>query len=112
MKKILLLLVLIFALFMSCSKLDITKGTPKCVDTKIAAFNNATVCRDAKVDEYTFQGGTVYVFDQGTCGADMTSAVIDADCNALGNLGGFSGNMNINGENFSNATYVKTVWNK
>lgn len=56
---------------------------------------------------------TVYVFNIGnTCGADMSSDVIDAECNNLGYLGGFDGNWEINGEDFSNAIFVKTVWTR
>ena len=63
------------------------------------------------VKKYKFQGKTVYVFDQGTCGADFTSAVIDENCNILGYLGGFIGNTKIKNEEFSHAIMLKKVWN-
>lgn len=66
-------------------------------------------CDDAHVDLYGFQGQNVYVFDPGTCGADMAAAV-DENCNALGTLGGFVGNTKINGEEFSNAKRIREVW--
>jgi hypothetical protein len=40
----------------------------------------------------------------------MTSEVYDSNCNSLGFLGGIAGNAKINGEEFSNATLVKTIW--
>lgn len=60
----------------------------------------------------TTQGKTVYVFDPGNCGADMTSEVIDSDCNSLGFLGGISGNFEINGGDFSDAIFQITTWEK
>jgi hypothetical protein len=111
MKKISIVL-LIASVIISCNKLDIEKGTPKCVENKIKDFNKSTNCNNAKVDEYTFQGNTVYTFDPGNCGADMTTEVISSDCNNLGYLGGISGNTKINGAEFSTATFIKTTWKK
>jgi hypothetical protein len=87
-------------------------GAPQCLKDKIATFSkSAGSCETgASLKEYTFQNKTVYVFDPGQCGADMTSPVLDADCNDMGSLGGFTGNTKINGEDFSKAVYVKTVW--
>jgi len=42
----------------------------------------------------------------------MTSEVADSDCNSLGLLGGIAGNTIINGEEFSNAKFIKTTWEK
>mgnify|MGYP000076591706 CR=1 FL=1 len=61
---------------------------------------------------YDFLGEKVYVFDPGTCGADMTSEVIDEDCNSLGFLGGIAGNVEINGANFSEAIARKIIWKR
>lgn len=90
----------------SCSSL------PPCLNKEIGNFKSENSCATAKVDEYSFQGRTVYVFDPGTCGADMTSKVVDRDCKVLGHLGGFAGNTKINGESFSSAVLVKTVWKR
>lgn len=57
-------------------------------------------------------GKTVYVFDQGPCGNDMTSEVVDSECKNLGYLGGITGNKEINGQDFSSAEFVKTIWEK
>jgi hypothetical protein len=98
-------------LLSSCDAFDVI--IPAIIQTKITAFNTSSVCSDAKVDEYFFQGKTVYVFDPGTCGADMTSEVMDADATTLGYLGGFAGNTKINGEEFSPAAvFIKNVWKK
>ena len=52
------------------------------------------------------------MFDPGTCGADMTSEVIDEDCNSLGYLGGIAGNVQISGTNFSEAVFIKVIWER
>jgi hypothetical protein len=97
----------------SCQKSKIDKDTPDCVKDKIRAYDEQNTCDDGvKVDCYVFQNELVYVFEPGTCGADMTSEVIDSDCNTLGYLGGIMGNHTINGENFDNATFSETVWEK
>jgi len=112
MKQLAILLLLAVAISSSCKKLDIEEGTPKCVEEKIEDFNKSSSCDDANVKEYTFQGKTVYTFVPGSCGADMTTEVIDPGCSCLGSLGGISGNTKINGEEFANATFVKTIWKK
>jgi hypothetical protein len=112
MKKRSFVFLFIASAIISCNKLDIEKGTPKCVESKIKEFNKSSVCDNAKVDEYTFQGNTVYTFDPGNCGADMATEVISSDCNSLGSLGGISGNTKISGVEFSTATFIKTTWKK
>lgn len=113
--KRLFFLAIIVGLFVSgCSKLDIEEGTPKCVEKEIKDFNKIPyVCDNgANVNEYLFQGKAAYVFDPGNCGNDFSSEVIDADCNSLGFLGGIGGNIVINGEVFSNAIFIRTIWEK
>jgi hypothetical protein len=113
MKKLsIVLLVVLVSVISCCNKLNIEKGTPKCVKNKIKDFDKSSTCGNANVKEYTFQGNTVYAFEPGTCGADMTTEVISSDCKSLGYLGGISGNTKINGEEFSNATFIKTTWKK
>ncbi len=82
----------------------------RCVDSKTNKFKKECCNSGAKVSEYTFQGNTVYVFDPGICGADMTSEVANNKCETLGHLGGITGNTKINGEDFAKAKFVKTIW--
>lgn len=104
------LIILLFAsLLLSCSKID--KEAPKCLNKKIKE-NQKGNCDDANVEEYLFQGKTVYVLGFYNCASDGAAEVVDSDCNRLGYLGGIEGNTKINGEPFSNAVYVKTVWEK
>ncbi|MGV3630601.1 MAG: DUF6970 domain-containing protein [Bacteroidota bacterium] len=112
MKQIALLLPLIVSC-VCCGKHKIAKGTPDCVKDKIQAFDKESTCdKDVSVMEYTFQEENVYVFNPGSCGADMTSEVMDSECHTEGYLGGIAGNTQINGEDFSTATYIRTVWQK
>jgi hypothetical protein len=87
------------------------KYTPsQCLNAKISSFQNDCCASGASVKEYTFQQESVFVFDQGPCGADFASYVLTSNCDTLGFLGGFAGNTVINGEEFSNAVLVGTVW--
>ena len=118
MKKILLLVFGIFVIVASCSKNDkqtktLSYTNKQCINNEIIAFenNNYACTTTAHVDEYLFQKDTVYVFNPGDCGNDMSSKVFSKYCKDLGNIGGFGGNIIINGEDFSSAVFIKTVWN-
>jgi hypothetical protein len=97
-------------LFSACERSDNAKGTPGCLDNSIAEFKLVACANGANVKEYVFQGKTVYAMCPGNCGADMVTSVIDSACNILGSLGGIAGNTRINGAEFSNATYIRTIW--
>ena len=79
---------------------------------KIKEFARGHGCDDRSVGKHEFQGGIVYVMSPGTCGADMGADVFDEECNLLGMLGGITGNGKINGEEFSKAIFIETVWKK
>lgn len=100
----------IILLFTSCDKRS--DKPPACLDNKISEFRKNAACNDPKVNEYSFQNTLVYVFDPGTCGADMSSEVIDSNCQTIGHLGGITGNTKINGEEFSHAKFKRTIWKK
>jgi|TARA_B110000093_G_scaffold183434_1_gene234924 hypothetical protein len=107
MNRSLFLLVFLFALI-SCNKI---KRTPVCIQDKIYEFQENSICDSGSaVLEYDFQDKIVYVFEQGSCGADLSAAVLNSKCIILGNLGGFTGNSEINGEAFSNASFRRTIW--
>ena len=110
MKKYILIIAAIA--LVSCQKDDF--GLSDCLNQKIEDFKNGDYAcsEDANVKEYEFLGEKVYVFDPGTCGADMTSEVIDEDCNSLGFLGGIAGNIEISGTNFSEAIARKIIWKR
>jgi len=107
-------LILLAGLLCSCSKKVIkqSNGIPGCINNKIAEGKKGSWgCEKGNsIKQYTFQNKTVYVLEPGNCGNDMAIYVLDANCKDLGFLGGIMGNTKINGEEFSNAVYVKTVW--
>ena len=82
----------------------------QCINSKISAFQSECCDQGASVEEYTFQQEQVFVFNMGTCGADLPAYVLTSKCDTLGFLGGIAGNTTINGEDFSNASLVGTVW--
>lgn len=94
----------------SCNKSRVDKDSPRCITHKVQDFKTSCCDEGATMKEYSFQGKNVYVFDPGHCGADMGSIVSDEDCNTIGMLGGIAGNVTINGEDFSNANFQKTIW--
>jgi hypothetical protein len=94
-----------------CEKID--NDAPDCLKDIIKhSSDRMFICETgASVSQYSFQGKYVFVFDPGNCGADMQAPVYSEDCQLLGNLGGFVGNLIINGERFDQkATFIKTVW--
>jgi hypothetical protein len=107
MKSIICLAVIICTI-QSCQKSELSD----CLDESISKFKSETTCDNAKVEEYIFQSKTVYLFDGQSCFADGGSMVMDADCKELGQLGTIVGITKINGEDFANAKFVKTVWKK
>ena len=109
MKRILIISIFTVISLLGCKKDNDDSEIPICIETKINEFSLEACDNGANVKEYLFQNKTVYVFDPGTCGADMTSEVVDAECTTLGFLGGFLGNIVINGEVFDNAVFVKTI---
>jgi len=109
-KKILLLSLVLLSCLFACKK---ETKTPACIEKKIEEFKNISSCNvGSNVKEYEFQSKRVFVFDPGTCGADMTSEVLDDQCSSLGFLGGFAGNTKINGEDFSQAQLKQTLWHR
>ncbi|OIP00601.1 MAG: hypothetical protein AUJ98_07105 [Bacteroidetes bacterium CG2_30_33_31] len=114
MKRYIILIIGLSIVYISsCQKLNIEKGTPKCITSLIKDFDNSQNCMDSvNVKKYSFQGKIVYVFNPGICGADMTSEVVDYNCNSLGFLGGISGNTIINCEDFSHAKFESVTWEK
>lgn len=110
MKKTYFLIILLSLIMMACQKNDY--GLADCLGEQINEFRNGDyACAEgANVKEYMFMGEKVYVFDPGTCGADIFSEVIDTGCNFLGYLGGIAGLVEINGTNFSEAVFIKVVW--
>ena len=82
-------LLLIAFLTIRCADRDVPEDTPACIRKKIRQFNRGAACdAGASVTQYIFQGRTIYVFNPGNCGYDMSAAVVDRDCNDICSLDG------------------------
>jgi hypothetical protein len=116
MKKSLFAATLLYILLSgsSCTKSSrlLSSKYPACLNTELQNFlKSGGSCPSGNtVKLYEFQQKKVYVIAPGSCGADMSSKVLNEDCVELGNLGGFTGNTKINNEDFSNAVYKETIY--
>jgi hypothetical protein len=98
----------------SCRKSAIASNIPSCIRNEIQAQIDDPQSNVVKVNEYMFQGKTVYGFDH-FMAADGTMEIKDGDCNTLCYVGGFGGpNVNLcNGENFfQHAVFKRNVWTR
>ncbi len=107
MKQFLLLVLISILTFSSCQKKDID-----CLTVLINDFEKHASCSESKVDEFDFNGKKVYLFNNSFCCCDYASDVYDSECKLLGFIGGIAGNSIIEGEDFTSAKYVKTIWKK
>lgn len=118
LEKIVVLLLFILALAGCTKDSGLPSGSgsasvsdvPEAIQQAIIQFDQQEDCPTANVKEYMFQAQRVYTFDPGICGADMTTRVATSNNGSLGYLGGIAGNLTVNGENFSSAVYVRTIW--
>lgn len=93
----------------SCEK-DGSKGLPDCLRTKLTLGGNECV---TKVEEYQFQGRTVYREVVGGHCADFPTTVVDAKCEVVCSCCGISGVPEGPTEEFAQqATFVRVVWER
>jgi hypothetical protein len=103
--------ILLFSLTLFTSGCEKIQECPDCIRDKVRKFAKQEVCNDSSVEEFLFQGEYVYVFSDGTCGADMGAAVYNENCEYMGFLGGFAGNLDINGVRFQDfAVLQRVIW--
>lgn len=112
MKSVLFCAILSVMLFsFQCEKDNQDSDIPKCLEDIITQLEKEDCPSVGTVVQYTFQGKTVFVINPKTCGADLTSAVIDEECNTICQLGGIIGNITCEGVNFmDHATDEKQVY--
>ena len=64
----------------SCEK-ENENAISECLQEKLLTFDTNEACNTgASLTEYTYLNKTVFKFDPGYCGADMTSEVVDENC--------------------------------
>ena len=84
---------------------------PEVIKEKVDAFKKQSFfCSDASIVEFRFQNAKVYGFSDGTCTSEPSSGIYDVNGKALCTLGGLSGATTCNGEPFSKATALRTIW--
>jgi hypothetical protein len=104
-------LAFLFSLILLAGGCEKISECPDSIRDKVKEFAKIEGCDDRSVAEFLFQGEYVYVFSDGSCGADMGAAIYDENCDYLGSLGGFAGNLDINGVEFHElATFQRYVW--
>lgn len=111
MKAMIYISLVLVSFCFSCNEIDFSDGTPKCLRETIWDWKKG-VCKDVSVEEYIFQDSTVFLLNASKCCCDVGSAVVDNQCAILGVIGGYDGENAINGEDFSNAIYVRTIWDR
>ncbi len=104
--------ILIILFSSSCEQTEVKPDLPTNIKREIIKFSKDEMAQPtgASVSEYELQGQLVFVFCPGIIMYDTSSEVIDSQGNTLGYLGGFEGNAEINGEDFSNAVFIRIVW--
>jgi len=107
-KRVLYILLSVFLI--GCKSSEKVEQTPKAIVQEINKFSASSTCKDASVKQMEFQEKTVFLFEEGTCLMDKESRVLDRNGKLLGQLGGFTGNTTILGEDFSKAVFQKELW--
>lgn len=111
MKQLILAAALVFTIANHGCKKDLC--IPSCIQSKIDIEKNNPSWPVSQVDEYTFQGKPVYLFNDGSWIADGGTTVYDANCNQLCFLGGIGGLTTCNGVKFADsATFKRTIWKR
>lgn len=105
--------IFIFLLFLfSCKSTEKNINLSGPLQKKIREFKTESSCEDARVTEMDFYSDKVYLFEYGSCMRDRESPVYDKDGRMLGALGGFAGNMQIQGKDFGQARLSREIWRK
>jgi hypothetical protein len=85
-----------------------------CIQAKIEQHKNNPQSYTSQVDEYTFQGRTVYAFiDDPQKITDGGMVIMDGNCNQICFLGGIGGLTTCSGEKFNEkAVFIRTIWKR
>ena len=83
---------------------------PACIQLKIDSIKNEPKWNPpAEVNEYTYNGKTVYLFSSNCC--DQYNILVDENCHYLcAPSGGITGSGDRKCTDFNNATHVRLVW--
>ena len=103
--KYLIVILISCSLLVSCRKIEVSEGTPKCIKKLIRNDDEIKI-----VNRYKFQDSEVYVLSDGGGCCDKSALVVNDDCEVIGSLGGLDGNTVINGDEFSEAEFIEQVY--
>ena len=107
----LLLFAIAILTLQSCDLFDVDHTPVLCLSEKIKFIKKYAGHYQAYIIEYEFQNRLVYYINPGTGSEDEQYAIIDINCDTLGNLEGIVGNSIINGEDFyNNARKLRIIW--
>lgn len=95
--------------FYSCKKIDLPKGTPACIESKIRKISRQKVFNPpAIVALWEFEGKNYYYFTSDCC--DQFSTLYDEDCNVVCHPdGGLTGMGDGKCPDFSNGIIKKSI---
>ena len=97
--------------FSSCEKIDVPKGTPKCIKQRIKEEVKNNSCLE-KVYDYDYNGQKVYFFVHYNC-PDAADGLLDEHCNRICSFGGISGQGSGSCPNFyQERKNEKLIWQK
>jgi hypothetical protein len=102
----------------SCKKISIARETPKCIKEKVKEQKkNLCAQEGSAIKEYLFQDETVYHLNiDGGCIWGGNEYLFDSECGLIAqtetNLGYYKAIDTVRGEAFSNAEFVRVIWEK
>jgi len=105
-----LILIVLSLAWTSCEKIDVPKGTPRCITKKIKKKKG--YCLD-KVYQYEFNGATVYLFFSSSCfdiKQDLYNEDCDLICSPSGGMNGLGDGQCVNF--YQEAINKKLIWSK
>lgn len=104
-------IIFILLTLQSCDFYELNHSPIICLTEKIVFLKKYAGHCQAYIIEYEFQNRLVYYINPGTGSEDEQYAILNINCDTLGNLEGAVGNSIINGENFyDNARKLRTIW--
>ncbi len=109
------LLCIIGSALQGCQKTKIPKDVPPCIKQKLKQLKKSSCSFEGKTKmlEYRFQNQPVFVIYGNSCFMQYSTDVFDDACNVIGKIPLMHPTeAPVNGEDFSNAILVRTVWEK
>ena len=102
---------ILLVLFFNACETDDPVQIPLCIDQEIAVFAQTACPSTGDLTIWFFDGQDVFCFNEGSCYADATAYIYDANCNLVCTLGGSTNNTLCQGLEWdTNAVYLELVY--